>query len=63
MFSLTLSTRVSSADARSKFHFSPQNFEIQIFMAIFGISLKNELKWVQTGLCMVQLFLRKNLGF
>ena len=32
--------------------------EIQIFITIFRFSMKNALKWVQTSLVLVQLFLR-----
>ena len=41
---LTLFALMSNADDRAKISTFSTNFEIQIFMAIFGFSLKNALK-------------------
>ena len=48
---LTISNRALSADNMTNIsNFLLKNLEIQIFIAIFGFSMKNAFKWVQTSL-------------
>ena len=56
---LTLSKQMWSADNNPKFsNFFLKKFQIQIVIIIFGFTMKNALKWVQTSLVSVQWFLR-----
>ena len=55
---------MSTADDRPKFsHFLFKFLEIQIFIAVFGSSMKSDFQRVQTSLVFVQLVLRQLLWF
>ena len=54
---LTLSTQMSSADDRPYLSTIFSQFpKIQIFIAIFGFSMENAIKWEQMSLVLVQWF-------
>ena len=55
---LSLAMRVLTV-GRNLQTFSIFLIKIWIFIAIFGFSMKNALKWVQTSLVLVQWFLRQ----
>ena len=55
---LTLSSQMQVVDDRSCFENFLEIYRTQIVIAIFGFSMKNAFKWVQTSLVLVLLFLR-----